>query len=373
MTLKLNGNTDGSVSLDAPDDTSPSGSDITLTLPTTTGSANQFVKNGSTAGSLEYSSMVEDSSGNVGIGHDSPASLLTVGGDAITTAKPTVCVFPSSGDSSLTLRGGAATLSFDIVGAGSNGTIIYDNNSDLLFKNGTLDSSTERLRFDSDGRLLMGVTSPINVDSSIETFRNSGDNQVRCVTNSITNGQYSMFRTWGQASGDGAARQAWIGVYKHSGITEAAGFMLLEAEDGANVYYWTDNSNKLRSSTSNSNIGTTGGTVVGTQTSDLRLKNVGANVSYGLAEVKQLQPKQYALKSDPDVNCLGFIAQEVESIIPEAVFDTKEELDGHEEGDRTKLGMEYVQLIPVLVNAIKELSAEVDTLKTKVAALEAVE
>ena len=65
MTLKLNGETDGSVSIDAPADTSPSGSDITLTLPTTVGSANQFVKNGGTAGELEYSSMVETSTDDV--------------------------------------------------------------------------------------------------------------------------------------------------------------------------------------------------------------------------------------------------------------------------------------------------------------------
>ena len=93
-----------------------------------------------------------DSSGNVGIGHNSPASLLTIGGDAITSAKPTVSIAPSSGNGSLTLRGGAATLSFDITG-GNDGTIIYDNSSDLLFKNGTLDSSTERMRMLAGGGL----------------------------------------------------------------------------------------------------------------------------------------------------------------------------------------------------------------------------
>jgi len=33
--------------------------------------------------------------------------------------------------------------------------------------------------------------------------------------------------------------------------------------------------------------------------------------------------------------------------------------------------MEYGQLVPVLIKAVQELSAEVETLKTKVAALEA--
>lgn len=48
MSIKLKGSSDGSVSLTAPADTSPSGSDITLTLPTTDGDSNQLLQtNGS--------------------------------------------------------------------------------------------------------------------------------------------------------------------------------------------------------------------------------------------------------------------------------------------------------------------------------------
>ena len=65
MSIKLKGSSDGSVSFDAPADTMPSGSDITLVLPTTVGSAEQFLKNSGTAGTLEFSSMVETSTGNV--------------------------------------------------------------------------------------------------------------------------------------------------------------------------------------------------------------------------------------------------------------------------------------------------------------------
>ena len=54
MSIKLKGSTAGSVALDAPANTSPSGSDIALTLPIDAGSANQVLKNGSTAGQLEF-------------------------------------------------------------------------------------------------------------------------------------------------------------------------------------------------------------------------------------------------------------------------------------------------------------------------------
>ena len=54
MSIKLKGSTAGSVALDAPANTSPSGSDIALTLPIDAGSANQVLKNGSTPGQLEF-------------------------------------------------------------------------------------------------------------------------------------------------------------------------------------------------------------------------------------------------------------------------------------------------------------------------------
>ena len=44
MAIKLNGSTSGSVALDAPADTSPSGTNITLTLPTTAGSSGDYLQ-----------------------------------------------------------------------------------------------------------------------------------------------------------------------------------------------------------------------------------------------------------------------------------------------------------------------------------------
>ena len=54
MSIKLRGSSAGSVSWDAPSDTSPSGTDVTLTLPTSAGSAGQYLRNSGTPGTLEF-------------------------------------------------------------------------------------------------------------------------------------------------------------------------------------------------------------------------------------------------------------------------------------------------------------------------------
>ena len=61
MTLRLNGSTSGYSELSAP----AVAGNITLTLPTGTGSANQFLKNGATAGALAFGTTTEDASGNL--------------------------------------------------------------------------------------------------------------------------------------------------------------------------------------------------------------------------------------------------------------------------------------------------------------------
>ena len=138
MSIKLKGSSDGSVSLAAPADTSPSGSDKTLTLPTTTGSANQFVKNGSTAGSLEFSSMVEDSSGRLGIGTTSPGAELEIK----KTSTPVIRLNQND-----TFYAPIKLAGNDLEIRGSSGQIeFYTGNNDG-------DSSTERLVIGSAGHL----------------------------------------------------------------------------------------------------------------------------------------------------------------------------------------------------------------------------
>lgn len=165
----------------------------------------------------------------------------------------------------------------------------------------------------------------------------------------------------------GSIRQGLIGVGKHSGITYGCGYVMLEAESGTNYHMWNDNSGIFRSSNTFAHIGTTSGVVIGTQTSDERLKEIEPDFGYGLEQVKALKPIAYVRKDDPDQKRrIGFGAQTTKSIVPEAVYDTKEEIEGEDPAE-TKLAMDYTSIIPVLVKAIQELEAKVASLEAQVA------
>ncbi len=92
------------------------------------------------------------------------------------------------------------------------------------------------------------------------------------------------------------------------------------------------------------------------QTSDARLKTNIHELPYGLKELMLLRPVAFNWKGQLSTGKVGLIAQEVKKIIPEVVI-------GNEKTEF--LGMNYAELVPVLINAIKELKEEVDALKRK--------
>ena len=93
--------------------------------------------------------------------------------------------------------------------------------------------------------------------------------------------------------------------------------------------------------------------------SDARLKEKVKTLDKGLSEVLSLHPVSYN-RIGVEQTEIGFIAQEVQSIIPEVVHDTGE-----------YLGISYGNITAVLVKAVQELSAKNDALEARLAALEA--
>ena len=92
-----------------------------------------------------------------------------------------------------------------------------------------------------------------------------------------------------------------------------------------------------------------------TTPSDSKLKKNVKDIEYGLDTVMKLNPKQYDWKKD-NRHDIGFIAQEVEEVIPEVVKD-KEWFD-----DKIKT-LDYEKLTAVLIKAVQELKEEIEELK----------
>lgn len=106
------------------------------------------------------------------------------------------------------------------------------------------------------------------------------------------------------------------------------------------------------------------GEVTAYSSSDKRLKKNIKSITNSLDIIEKLNPVQFnwnqkakGLNKEKDErNNYGLIAQEVEEILPELI---------HPIYDKYK-SVDYEQLIPILIQSIKELKEEVDTLKNKI-------
>ena len=82
-----------------------------------------------------------------------------------------------------------------------------------------------------------------------------------------------------------------------------------------------------------------------------------------LEKLKQLEPIQFRYKKEYDPHQklrAGFSAQQVQKVLPEAVYKTNFwNSNGH-------LAIRYGNVVGLLVESIKELSEEIKTLKEKV-------
>lgn len=119
-------------------------------------------------------------------------------------------------------------------------------------------------------------------------------------------------------------------------------------------------------------VGTTVALCVGTNgvivrgASDCRLKTNICNIPYGLCEVKQLKPVSFDWNEveRETRGCnrqLGFIAQEVKPIIPEAVG---------ERADNGEMSLSPDKLIPVLTKSVQELNNKLEAQDARIAILE---
>jgi hypothetical protein len=122
--------------------------------------------------------------------------------------------------------------------------------------------------------------------------------------------------------------------------------------DGAALMFYRNTAN-----VGNVSITTTATTY--NTSSDYRLKQNIEPMSGGLAKLAQLKPSTFEFIAEPGVKVDGFIAHEVQAIVPQAVTGVK---DGEE-----MQGIDQSKLVPILVAALQELSAKVAALEARLA------
>jgi hypothetical protein len=97
-------------------------------------------------------------------------------------------------------------------------------------------------------------------------------------------------------------------------------------------------------------------------TSSRRYKNTIEDATHGLADLNKLRSVTYKGNNDGDTIFGGLIAEEVHDAGLTEFVDYN--------SDNQPDALRYANMVSLCVKAIQELSAEVETLKTKVAALE---
>ena len=310
----------------------------------------------------------------------------------------------SSADVALTTQGNLNISTTDTVATGKGGTIILGGPSNGTYAaiKGVSDSGyysgalilatkltstgimTEAMRINHSGNVSIGTTSNIaklnvqcaaagqsgiftdatnstlKIDHSVAgkvKFINGANTEMMSLAGGAVavTGELSCTSTFTM---DGAAAILWSGrgyaQFSSSGI-----FRLLDS-GGSPFGSWASAGIVVNGITMGSGTGTVSATAgVFSVTSDLRAKNPIGKFTKGLAEIVALADHSeiYSFKSDEkNTPRAGWYAQDVEPLIPEAVFH---------DGADGMASLDERPIVVALVNAVKELSARLAALESK--------
>jgi hypothetical protein len=330
-------------------------------------------------------------SGNVGIGDNSPASSLTVGngdlfqvnsaGDII-RIKSLTYVWPITQASGVLNNNGSGTLSWAPAGglpSGTSGqTLRHDGTNwianSVLYNNGTY--------------VGIGTSAPAD---QLEIYDGSASrNSIRISGNKPT-------LRWDE-------RDVALGNYQ---IDINNGVLRFQTNNGA---FTVPTERVVMDQSGRVGIGTTAptyqlqlstnsaakpGSNTWTVASDIRLKTNIQSYTKGLKEILQINPVSYQYNgsggighskvctTDPCVEqdvvdtellsktYVGVIAQDIQAVVPETVTSHRGKINEDDKDETDILDFDSNSLIFILINAVKELNAQIDSLNKQIADLKA--
>jgi hypothetical protein len=246
--------------------------------------------------------------GNVGIGTSSPTNVLHIQGTGTT--------YFHIGNSS-TGSGSSDGADIGYFTGQTSLNIVQRENDAMIFST----NDTERMRITSGGNVLIGGTDVANLGTTnrIGAFRVDSSGEV-----------YLQLATTGQSTVNHAF------FYNSTGL--------------------------------GGSIRTSSGTISLVNGSDYRMKTNIQSLTEGLSIISKLKPCTFEYIATEGSKFEGFIAHELQEIIPNAVFGEKDAIN--EDGTPDYQGIDTVKIIPYLVKAIQEQNQLIQELSAKVSALE---
>lgn len=281
-----------------------------------------------------------DSTGQVGIGTSSPGGILHVSGanDSL--------MLVSNTTASIRFRPYITSVGLSQVSAvnaaGNAYTPLSVGGSYTVFETG----GAERSRIDQNGQMFLGTTT-----SGIAGAYNT---KFLVIGNDATTSNRLILGCGSSTSGYD------VTIYPNDG-----GVNFLN-NSGSRDYYFYKSSGAAYATV----------TAVINNVSDYRLKENVVDMNGALAKLARVRPVHYNFKSDIETKMPwgeatvdGFIAHELQAVMPEAVYGEKDAMMPN--GEKIKpQQIDMTRLIPALVGAVQELSAKLDEANARIAKLE---
>jgi hypothetical protein len=246
-----------------------------------------------------------NSSGYVGIGTISPAVELEIASSA-----PQMRITDTDTNATFQINAASTTggveLQADATNVGSNPFIAFDV------------GGSEKMRIDDSGKVYVGTTTNANSGAMIVQQASNGTG---ITVNGVNNTSGAVFMYFTEAGGN-------CGYIQRVGTTSA-------------VTYATS--------------------------SDYRLKQNVQPMTGALAKVSLLNPVTYDWIAGGSSQ--GFIAHELQEVIPEAVTGVKDQIN--EDGSVHAQGVDTSYVVATLTAALQEALTKIEQLETRITALEA--
>ena len=350
-----------------------------------------------------------DDTGNIGVGTLSPNAKLTVFGNSIFTVADNAYATAFNATSGnvrilpyYSTTGGSAIIAY-AAGYAGNGPLDIESSSTRFRAGGS-----ERMRIDSAGNVGIG-TSPaykLHVATAGNNYivsQNSAGS-TSALLFGAESGSTSIYSWTTPTSNIGVPLKFRVGATESMRIDSSGNVLIggTALPTGSTSMMAWDNTNKwirLSKATTaytahvafyNSNgavgtITTDGSATAYNTSSDYRLKENVVPMSDALQRIGNLKPSRFNFIADDSVVVDGFIAHEVQEVVPEAITGEKDAMrdeeyevtpavlddDGNEVtpavmGTRSVpeyQGIDQSKLVPLLVGAVQELTARLEALE----------